>query len=336
MVQFHVASALEHLASSLHAAGVGSLSPIPLPGTEDPDLMTAYAAMLLGRYAWLVMGPQRLEALLTFGGTLATISPTASRVIESWLEQLGSEEGSILAGLVMRRVAREPKPWVVGPKGDGCNLSGEGMYALFKLLLGVQELYQAEGVDGEAGGLQPAAWISLLCIPKGGCVPGAEAAGVAGRSETATYRKAREQLIEGYSVLPSIRALPRAVGEELMIQERTLQLKTTMCTCICLQPALPPPCFPPCLVFGPSLSGDDRALAKLIKTHLPGLVLHPHIICIPNDRSASWAVTLVDAPNRFYRPQAPDESQKVVLVTSCMPRKQKAFTIHDCDMYLDK
>ncbi len=164
LMQLHVASALDQLSASLRAAGVGSLSPVPLPGAEEPDLVAAYAALLLGRDVWGVMGPARMQALLTFGGTLAALSPTASRVVEEWLRRLGGAEGGILPDL--RTV--DPELWVVGPADTARNLSVGGMGSLQGLLLGVQELLEGHGVDREGGGAQPVAWVALMQLHGGG------------------------------------------------------------------------------------------------------------------------------------------------------------------------
>ncbi len=175
LMQLHVASALDQLSASLRAAGVGSLSPVPLPGAEEPDLVAAYAALLLGRDVWGVMGPARMQALLTFGGTLAALSPTASRIVEEWLQRLGSPEGAILPDLRLDCDKIGPKMWLVGPVGEVARqLSDKGMQALQSLLLEVLTQFERNGTDGVDGGAHPVAWFALLCVPQGALLVGDE------------------------------------------------------------------------------------------------------------------------------------------------------------------
>ncbi len=200
LMQLHVASALDQLSASLRAAGVGSLSPVPLPGAEEPDLVAAYAALLLGRDVWGVMGPARMQALLTFGGTLAALSPTASRVVEEWLRRLGDAEGAILPGLMLAEES-SGKEWAVGKGRRAAALSEEGMKVLQHLLVHVEEQFTEQGVQGEGGGSHPVAWIALMSLPqgelrvvgtRGGCMVGRRRrARIASEGQVGSYRQCR-------------------------------------------------------------------------------------------------------------------------------------------------
>ncbi|KAG2491225.1 hypothetical protein HYH03_010433 [Edaphochlamys debaryana] len=154
-MQLRLADAFDDLDARLRACGVGA-SVLPLPGTPNPDRLVAVAALMFGSLGWEVLRPQRTSAIMTLGGTLATIPPAAASVMVAWLE-----------GLAGRGADGEGDVDVAGPEAEAMRLS-KGTLALLLSIL-------TDGLESHplgAGPMQP--WVVLMPLPAADIEPLAE------------------------------------------------------------------------------------------------------------------------------------------------------------------
>ncbi|PNH11473.1 hypothetical protein TSOC_001730 [Tetrabaena socialis] len=98
LYQLRLIDALEDLTRRLRAVqGLSPLTGLALPGNSSPEQLAAYAGLLFPA-AVDVLGRERMNALTTFGGTLATFTPAAARVVDTWVAEMEAVGCGLLEG----------------------------------------------------------------------------------------------------------------------------------------------------------------------------------------------------------------------------------------------